>query len=132
MRTIIAGSRNLPAAFGWEQFWQLMEAARQVLPQPITSILSGTAAGIDQMGENWAACRSIPISRWPADWRTFGRAAGPRRNQQMAENADALIAFWDGQSPGTKNMIDHARAKGLYVVEIRVVPPTAAGKESPA
>ena len=132
MRTIIAGSRNLPAAFGWEQFWQMMEAARQVLPKPITTVLSGTAAGIDQMGESWAACRSIPVSRWPADWQTFGRAAGPRRNQQMAESADALIAFWNGHSRGTKHMIDHAKALGLYVIEIKVGQSTAAGKESPA
>ena len=33
----------------------------------------------------------------------------------MAANADALVAVWDGVSPGTKNMIAQARLQGLRV-----------------
>ena len=51
----------------------------------------------------------------PADWEKYGRSAGPKRNAQMAEIANALIAFWDGQSRGTKNMIETAKQKGLIV-----------------
>ena len=48
-----------------------------------------------------------------------GRAAGPIRNKEMANNADALIAFWDGQSRGTRSMINLARKMGLQVAICR-------------
>lgn len=52
---------------------------------------------------------------FPADWDKYGRRAGPIRNREMAEYADALLAYWDGKSRGTKNMIEEARARGLKV-----------------
>jgi hypothetical protein len=59
---------------------------------------------------------------FPADWGTFGKRAGPIRNKQMLEEGkpDLVIAFWDGNSPGTKNMIDQAQAKGISVKVIKV------------
>ena len=45
--------------------------------------------------------------------------AGPLRNEKMARVADALIAFWDGKSRGTKNMIDLANMKGISVRIVR-------------
>ena len=52
-----------------------------------------------------------------ADWERFGRAAGMRRNEQLLQcvKPDVVIAFWDGKSPGTRNMIEHARAAGVRV-----------------
>lgn len=50
---------------------------------------------------------------FPADWNAHGKAAGPIRNQQMAQEADVLIAFWDGKSRGTKDMIEKATRAGL-------------------
>ena len=64
-------------------------------------IVSGTARGADQLGERYAVEKGFPILRFPADWLQYGKAAGPIRNRQMTDNADALIAFWDGQSKGT-------------------------------
>ena len=58
---------------------------------------------------------NYPIKRFPADWENLGRGAGYVRNVQMAFYADALIAFWDGESRGTKHMIDIAKEKGLMV-----------------
>ena len=52
---------------------------------------------------------------YPAQWKKFGKRAGYRRNEQMAEVADALIAFWDGSSRGTKHMIDIMNEKNLLV-----------------
>jgi hypothetical protein len=52
---------------------------------------------------------------YKADFKTYGKAGGPIRNREMAEEADALIAFWDGQSRGTKDMIEVAKKKGLKV-----------------
>ena len=58
---------------------------------------------------------NLPVERYPADWENNGRAAGPIRNRQMAEIANALIAFPLGESRGTRNMIKLAQEKGLLV-----------------
>jgi len=57
----------------------------------------------------------LNLIKFPAEWNKFGKAAGPKRNKEMAIAADALIAFWDGKSRGTKNMIELAKQKGLKV-----------------
>lgn len=82
-------------------------------------IVSGHATGADSLGERYASEKGLSVELHPADWQRHGRAAGPIRNEEMALVADALIAFWDGQSRGTKNMIDTANAKGLKVAIVR-------------
>lgn len=79
-----------------------------------SEIVSGHARGVDQMGERYAAEHGIPCRLFPAQWRDpvtglTDRAAGHKRNQAMAQYADALIALWDGRSPGTKHMIEQMR-----------------------
>lgn len=86
-------------------------------------IISGTARGADQMGERYARERGFQLRRFPAAWEQYGKSAGHIRNAKMADNADALIAFWDGESKGTKNMIDNARRKGLAVRVIQYQKP---------
>lgn len=81
-------------------------------------IVSGTAKGADQYGERYAKERGFSIKKFPAQWDKYGKKAGYLRNKQMAEYADALVAFWDGKSKGTKIMIDLAKQYGL---QIRVV-----------
>ena len=82
-------------------------------------IISGHATGADFLGERYAQERGLSIDAHSADWNQHGRAAGPIRNAEMAEVADALIAFWDGVSRGTKNMIDTAKSKGLKVAVVK-------------
>jgi len=77
--------------------------------------VSGTARGADQLGERYAKERGYFIQRFPADWNAYGKAAGYIRNRKMAEYADALIAFWDGKSRGTLNMISLAKECGLQI-----------------
>ncbi len=107
-RTIIAGSRTVERA-------ELVERAIELSGFRITEVVSGCAAGADLFGEQWAKTRMIPIRRFPADWRTHGKAAGPIRNEQMARYADQLVAVWDGVSRGTQDMIGRARHHGLVV-----------------
>lgn len=76
-------------------------------------IVSGKARGADSLGEKYANENGLNIVEFPADWDKFGKSAGYKRNVEMAENADALIAFWDGDSRGTKHMIDIAKEKNL-------------------
>ena len=76
-------------------------------------IVSGTCYGKDLLGEQYAIKHNLPVKRFPADWNKYGRSAGPIRNAQMADYADACIVFWDGKSKGTKSMINLAKQKDL-------------------
>ncbi|WP_049912962.1 SLOG family protein [Halococcus thailandensis] len=75
----------------------------------VAEVVSGTARGVDQLGEDWAGEHDVPVKRFPADWDTHGRAAGPIRNEEMAKYADALVAIHVDESAGTADMIDTAR-----------------------
>lgn len=78
-------------------------------------VLSGMANGADALGYQFAKDRNIEIEEYPAHWDLYGKSAGPVRNQDMANNADGLIAFWDGKSKGTKNMIEEAKRRNLDI-----------------
>lgn len=108
MKTIVAGSREIT---NYQKVYDAIFSS----PWIITEIVSGGARGVDTLGEQAAAAFGIPIKVFPADWDKLKRAAGPIRNQQMAEYADALIAIWDGNSRGTADMIRQARAHKLRV-----------------
>lgn len=108
LRTIIAGSRTLVRIAD-------VEAAMASCPWSPSVVISGSAPGADRLGERWAASRGLPVERYPADWATLGKSAGHVRNAQMASVADALVAVWDGESPGTRNMISVAKEAGLRV-----------------
>lgn len=75
-------------------------------------IVSGGAVGADRLGEWLAKTWGYDLTVMPADWSN-GRGAGFIRNKDMANYADVLVAFWDGTSKGTKNMIDTALKEGL-------------------
>jgi hypothetical protein len=113
MRTIIAGTRK-----GIDK--RTFDAAMMHVPWEITVVLSGGAMGVDRMGEKWAEEHDLPLDLYPANWDLHGKAAGPIRNARMAENADALVAFWDGESRGTKNMIDEAKKRELKVMVVKI------------
>ena len=108
MKTIIAGSRDVDSP-------TIVADAVEASGFTVTEVVSGAARGVDTLGEQWAADNDILVLRFPADWKRYGRAAGPKRNEQMAEYAEALIAIWDGESRGTKHMIDYATKLGLVV-----------------
>jgi len=108
MKVIIAGGRDFTN-------YALVEDAIKCSAFEITQVVSGKAKGVDTLGEVWALANNVPVEAFPADWSQHGRAAGPIRNREMAEYADALIAIWDGESKGTANMIQQARNKRLNV-----------------
>lgn len=108
MRVIIAGSRN---GFTLSD----IRDAVYLSGFKISVVISGTAGGVDRLGEAWAKERNIQIERFPAKWKEFGKSAGYKRNEEMAKNAEALIALWDGESRGTKHMIDIATRQKLKI-----------------
>ena len=79
-------------------------------------IISGHANGTDKLAERYAFENDIKTEIYPADWKNDGKAAGYIRNSVMVKKADALIAFWDGESKGTKHAIDLAKKKGIRTV----------------
>lgn len=88
-------------------------------------IVSGDAPkGADAVAKVYAAQRQLPLELFPAQWRIDGklnRGAGFLRNTQMADYAHALVAFWDGQSRGTKDMIDKAIDRQLKVRIVKLI-----------
>ena len=81
-------------------------------------IVSGTASGADKLGEKFAKKAGCKLTRMPADWDGLGKKAGFIRNWDMAKYAGSdgvCFCFWDGNSKGTKHMIDLARKEGLEV-----------------
>lgn len=110
MKVIIAGGRD------FKDYNRLKEVCDKILiNQNNIEIISGTAGGADTLGERYAQEKGYEVKKFPAKWDEFGKKAGYLRNQEMGEYADGLIAFWDGQSKGTKHMIDIANKKGLKV-----------------
>jgi hypothetical protein len=112
-KVIIAGSR------GFSNYRLLREQCNKFLREKrkISNIIivSGHARGADTLGEKYAQDEGFDLEIYPAQWDKFGKRAGYRRNEQMAKVADALIAFWDGSSIGTKHMIDIMNEKNLSV-----------------
>ena len=113
MRVIIAGSRGITKL-------STIERAIKESEFNITTVVSGTARGVDRLGEEWAAKNNVKVARFPAEWDKYGKSAGYKRNAVMSENADALIAIRLDNSKGTTHMIHIANKKGLlvYVLEL--------------
>jgi hypothetical protein len=118
MKVVIAGSRRISGVDADSFVTEAVHGSGWL--GRITEVVSGCARGVDDAGMRWAAYMGFPVKRFPADWRKHDRAAGPVRNRQMAEYADALIAIWNGESPGTRNMIEEMRARGKPVYVHRV------------
>ena len=112
-KVIIAGSR------GFSNYKLLKEKCNEYLREKRKEyniiIISGGARGADTFGEKYAQDEGFSLEVFPANWNKFGKSAGFIRNEQMAEVADALIAFWDGKSHGTKHMIEIMENKKLLV-----------------
>ena len=117
MRVIIAGGRD------FDNYTLLEKECYAILcglgDKSDIEIVSGCANGADKLGERFANDFVLKVIKFPADWDTYGKSAGYKRNEQMAiyakEQDGVLVAFWDGKSKGTKHMIDLARKHKLIV-----------------
>jgi hypothetical protein len=111
MRVIIAGGRD------FNDYDKMVAICDELLHNDKDIVIvSGMANGADKLGERYAKDRGYDVSYYPARWDKYGKSAGYKRNVEMAENGDMLIAFWDGKSKGTKHMIDIASRLNLRVV----------------
>lgn len=123
LKTIVAGSRGITD-------YNLICAAIKESGFEISEVVSGKAKGVDSLGERWAKENDTPIKDFPAKWddlshpdaviktnssgRQYDALAGHRRNQEMADYAEALIAITNGSS-GAADMIERAKKKGLTI-----------------
>ena len=84
-------------------------------------LVSGGARGADSLAERFAGKNNLQKIIFLPDWDKYGRRAGFLRNIKIVDESDRVIAFWDGNSPGTKSSIDLARKKnkGLLVVRYK-------------
>lgn len=119
-RIIVAGSRGF-------NDYQILRKTLDSIIENINDeieIVSGTARGADKLGELYAYDNNLLLKRFPADWNLYGKRAGYLRNKQMAEYAaeetGMAVVFWDGESRGSKHMIDLAEKCGLIVKIIYV------------
>ena len=116
MKLIIAGSRNI---IDKEKVFNIIK--ENTKEWSITEIVSGNARGIDRIGEEYAKKNNILIKYFPAEWDRYGRSAGYIRNAEMAKYADGLLAIWDGESKGTKHMIEIAKKYELSIIKEVIV-----------
>ena len=111
IKLIIAGGRD------FNDYDLLEETCTYMLSALINAyeveIVSGGAKGADSLAQRFARSNRLKLTVMNADWDKHGKSAGYKRNQEMANYATHVIAFWDGKSRGTKHMIDTAQRDGL-------------------
>lgn len=113
MRVLVCGGRDFI-----DRTWLFRELDALHSSRNVTMVISGCAPGADSLGIEWAEARRIEVGRFPADWDTHGRAAGPIRNQRMLDEGkpDLVIAFPGGR--GTADMSRRAREAGIELIVI--------------
>jgi len=125
MRILVCGSRHFN---DWEllhdTLWNFMESRKteEYVCTDEYTIIHGDAPGADTLADKFAYTYGTNLEVYPANWREHGKAAGPIRNKQMLDEGkpDLVIAFWDGKSPGTQNMIEQAQKAGVPVKVINI------------
>lgn len=110
MRVAVIGSRTAD-----EQTARLI---CEHLPPYTTEIISGGAKGVDEAAACAAKALGIPLKEFLPDYAAYGKRAPLVRNDQIVDYADMVLAFWDGQSSGTRYVIGECLKKGKRVVYI--------------
>ena len=111
MKTAIIGSRGLT-----------VKNLEKYLPPETTEIISGGAKGIDTCAREYAIAHNIKLTEFLPEYEKYGKNAPLKRNITIIENADVVLAFWDGKSRGTKFVIEKCREIGKEIkVEIIVI-----------
>lgn len=104
MRVAVIGSRGL-----------LVEDLEKYLPDDTTEIISGGARGVDASAREYALRHGLKLTEYLPEYSRYGRAAPLKRNITIIENADLVLAFWDGTSHGTKFVIDNCEKRNIPI-----------------
>lgn len=118
-RILVTGSRN------WADRDVVFETLMDVLaerghPADMVLVHGACPTGADKMADEiWCGFLGYRVERHPAEWSQFGRAAGPRRNQEMVDaGADLCVAFLMPGSRGTADCVKRAEAAGIPVRKV--------------
>ena len=111
MKVAVTGSRTIP---------HIPLAA--YLPPDTTEIITGGAKGVDTAAEEYAKAHKIPVTVFTPDYARYRRGAPLKRNEQIAQACELLLAFWDGKSRGTAHTIAQCRKRGKPVTIILCEP----------
>ena len=106
-KLMISGSRGIKDS---KKIYDELEKIFAAHPDFI--LISGGARGVDSIAEEWAKSRNLPIEQHKPDWAKYGKGAGIVRNKEMVLAADYVLIFWDGESKGTKSVIDFCEKQG--------------------
>ena len=104
MRVAVIGSRGL-----------VVKNLEDYLPKETTEIVSGGARGIDACAREYAQCHGLKLTEYLPEYSKYGRSAPLKRNITIIENADLVLAFWDGASRGTKYVIDNCKKRSIPI-----------------
>lgn len=107
MKVAIIGSRSLS-----------VDNIENYLPNHITEIVSGGAKGIDTVAREYALKNNVKLVEFIPNYSRYGKAAPLKRNIEIIDYADVIVAFWDGKSKGTKFVIDHCKDKNIIVYNL--------------
>jgi len=115
VKVLVCGGRDYTAA---DVLFNALDALHAECA--VSELVHGQARGADQLAYMWGASRlgEHALRAFPAEWGKFGRAAGPRRNQQMLDEGkpDRVVAFPGGR--GTADMVRRAKRAGIPVTEV--------------
>ena len=104
MKIAIIGSRTFTD-------YTLLQEVLLKFGKDVTEVVSGAAKGADSLGAKYAKEHKLRLTEFNPDWEKYGKSAGYRRNVDIIENCDWVVAFWDGVSKGTAHSINIARNK---------------------
>ena len=104
MKTAIIGSRNITN----------IDLSR-FIPKETTEIISGGAKGVDTLAKEYAIENGLKLTEFLPEYERYGKGAPLKRNIAIIENADIVLAFWDGKSRGTKFVIDNCCSRNIPV-----------------
>lgn len=106
MKVAIIGSRNISMS---------IDELTEYIPEGTTEIVSGGARGVDTVAREFAIYNNIKLTEFLPDYQRYKRGAPLIRNREIINYADTVIAFWDGNSRGTKFVIDECKKAGKTV-----------------
>ena len=104
MKVAVIGSRGL-----------YVPDLEKYLPAEVTEIISGGARGVDTSAREYALSHGIKLTEFLPEYPKYGRSAPLKRNITIIENADLVLAFWDGSSRGTKFVIDNCKRRSIPI-----------------
>lgn len=108
MKLAIIGSRGIQNA-------NIGELIRLYSLEP-TTIISGGARGVDQSAARFAKANGLELLVFRPDYKKHLQGAPIRRNELIAMECDTMLAIWDGQSKGTKHVVQYAQKLGKHVI----------------